>query len=62
MNATATATRAYFTTSDDDAVFHPTAAAGGYWGASQISGPAVAGIAAYALDRDFGRPGFLPAR
>jgi hypothetical protein len=54
-------TTAYFT-STDDTVFHPTTAAGGHWGAGLISGPAVAGIAAYALERDFGRPGFLPAR
>jgi hypothetical protein len=54
-------TTAYFT-STDDTVFHPTTAAGGHWGAGLISGPAVAGIAAYALERDFGRAGFLPAR
>ena len=52
---------AYFI-SETDRVFHPTTAAGGHWGAELISGPAVAGIAAYALERDFGRPGFLPAR
>jgi len=54
-------TNAYFT-STDDTVFHPTAAAGGHWGAGQLSGPAVAGLAAHALERDFGRAGFLPAR
>ena len=54
-------TTAYFT-STDGTVFHPTTAAGGHWGAGLISGPAVAGIAAYVLERDFGRPGFLPAR
>jgi hypothetical protein len=54
-------TNAYFT-SADGAVFEPTPAAGGHWGASLISGPAVAGIAAYALERDFGRQGFTPAR
>jgi hypothetical protein len=54
-------TTAYFT-STDDTVFQPTTAAGGHWGAGLISGPAVAGIAAYALERDFGRTGFLPAR
>ncbi|MGI9124739.1 MAG: acyl-CoA thioesterase domain-containing protein, partial [Mycobacterium sp.] len=43
-------------------VFVPTAAAGGHWGESLISGPAVAGLAAYALERDYGQPGFLPAR
>lgn len=55
-------TTAYFTAADGGSVYEPTAAAGGHWGASLISGPAVAGIAAYALERDFGRPGFLPAR
>lgn len=61
MTATASPTAtAYFTSSDE--AFHPTEAAGGHWGASLISGPAVAGIAAYALERDFGRPGFQPAR
>ena len=54
-------TTAYFTATDDT-VFQPTTAAGGHWGAGLISGPAVAGIAAYALERDYGRPGFLPAR
>lgn len=54
-------TTAYFT-STDNGTYAPTAAAGGHWGASLISGPAVAGIAAYVLERDFGRPGFLPAR
>ncbi len=51
----------YFTSVDDEE-FRPTAAAGGHWGADLISGPAVAGLAAYALERDFGRSGFLPAR
>ena len=51
---------AYFTTIDGE--FHPTTAAGGHWGAGLISGPAVAGIAAHALERDFGEPGLLPAR
>lgn len=43
-------------------VLHPTTAAGGHWGAGLISGPAVAGVAAYALEREFVRPGFVPAR
>lgn len=62
MTTTASATTNSYFTRADGGVFHPTAAAGGHWGASLISGPAVAGIAAYALERDFGRPGFLPAR
>ena len=52
---------AYFTAGDDD-VFAPTATAGGHWGADLISGPAVAGLAAWALDRDFGQTGFTAAR
>lgn len=51
---------AYFTSRDEE--FHPGTAAGGHWGAGLISGPAVAGLAAHALERDFGRPEFLPAR
>lgn len=51
---------AYFTSAGE--VFSPTEAAGGHWGAALISGPAVAGIAAYALEREFGRSGFQPAR
>jgi hypothetical protein len=52
---------AYFT-SRAEGVFEPTAVAGGHWGENLISGPAVAGLAARALERDFGEPGFLPAR
>jgi len=43
-------------------LFQPTPAAGGHWGESLISGPAVAGLAAWALERDYGRSGFTPAR
>lgn len=57
---TATA-QAYFVT-HDDGVFEPTPLAGGHWGESLISGPAVAGLAAWALEKDFGQPDFLPAR
>lgn len=42
--------------------FHPTEAAGGHWGQSLISGPAVAGLAARTLEAEFSQPGFLPAR
>jgi hypothetical protein len=52
---------AYFITTDED-TFEPTALAGGHWGESLISGPAVAGLAGRALETDFGQPGFLPAR
>lgn len=52
---------AYFTIGADGS-FAPTAAAGGHWGESILSGPAVAGLAAWSLERDFGESGFLPAR
>lgn len=52
---------AYFVSTSDDN-FEPTPVAGGHWGESLISGPAVAGLAAYALERDFGQDGYLPAR
>jgi hypothetical protein len=52
---------AYFIATESD-TFEPTALAGGHWGESLISGPAVAGLAARALENDFGQPGFLPAR
>lgn len=45
-----------------DGDFGPTPLAGGHWGESMISGPAVAGLAAWALEKDFGESGFLPAR
>ena len=53
--------QAYFTDRGDD-TFQPTAAAGGHWGQELLSGPAVAGLAAWALERDFGQSGFIPAR
>jgi hypothetical protein len=52
---------AYFALSGDN-TFQPTPAAGGHWGESLISGPAVAGLAARALEHDFGQAGFTPAR
>lgn len=62
MNSTqAIAVEAYFT-EDSDGTFQPTPAAGGHWGADLISGPAVAGLAAWALERDFAQAGFLAAR
>lgn len=51
----------YFIATGDD-TFAPTPAAGGHWGESLISGPAVAGLAARTLERDHGQPDFLPAR
>lgn len=55
------AATAYFVATSSGA-FEPTPAAGGHWGESLISGPAVAGLAAWATERDFAQPGFLPAR
>lgn len=55
------AAEAYFAPGDGD-VFVPTPAAGGHWGESLISGPAVAGLAAYGVEREFGQPGFVMAR
>ncbi len=57
---TATADAYFVRTTAGD--FEPTQLAGGHWGESLISGPAVAGLAARALEKDFGEPGFLPAR
>lgn len=42
--------------------FEPTRAAGGHWGEELISGPAVAGLAAHAIEAEYGQAGFLPAR
>ena len=52
---------AYFTIGADGS-FVPTKEAGGHWGESILSGPAVAGLAAWALEKEFGKSGFLPAR
>lgn len=52
---------AYFTLGANGSLL-PTKSAGGHWGESILSGPAVAGLAAWALERDFGESGFLPAR
>jgi hypothetical protein len=52
---------AYFVPGDDN-TFKPTPAASGHWGESLLSGPAVAGLAARALEHDFGQAGFTPAR
>jgi len=52
---------AYFVPGDNN-TFTPTPAASGHWGESLLSGPAVAGLAARALEHDFGQAGFTPAR
>ena len=46
----------------DDGEFHPTASALSRWGNDSLNGPAIVGLAARALEIDYGRQGFLPAR
>ncbi|MFZ4372956.1 MAG: acyl-CoA thioesterase domain-containing protein [Mycobacterium sp.] len=60
--ATTIETSTTYFVADGDNSFQPTPAAGGHWGESLISGPAVAGLAARALERDYGQTGFTPAR
>ena len=43
-------------------VFHPTESALSRWGNDSLNGPAVVGLAARALEQDFGLDGFLPTR
>ena len=45
-----------------DAGFHPTDAALSRWGEGMLNGPAVVGLAAWSLERDYGAEGFLPTR
>jgi hypothetical protein len=52
----------FFTRAGDDGWFHPTESALSRWGNDSLNGPAVVGLAARALELEFGRPGFLPAR
>lgn len=52
---------AYFTAAGID-TFEPTSSATGYWGEGLLSGPAVAGLAACALEDGHGDPDFQPAR
>lgn len=61
MTTPTTTDEAYFIEAADG-LFEPTALAGGHWGETLISGPAVAGLAARALEKDFGQTGFRPAR
>src|SRR5947208_14021522 len=42
--------------------FEPTTFAGSHWGDDHLNGPAVVGLAAYALENDCGSPEFMPAR
>ncbi|MFN8033865.1 MAG: thioesterase family protein [Mycobacterium sp.] len=52
---------AYFIAEGDD-TFRPTPAAAGYWGDGVLSGPAVAGLAAWAMERSHGASEFMPSR
>jgi acyl-CoA thioesterase len=42
--------------------FEPTTFAASHWGDDHLNGPAVVGLAAYALEHDCGSPDFMPAR
>lgn len=45
-----------------EGLFHPTDSARSRWGADMLNGPAVVGLAAWSLERDFAAEGFLPTR
>ncbi len=45
-----------------DGTFHPTESALSRWGTDSLNGPAVVGLAARCLERQFGADGFLPTR
>lgn len=47
---------------ESDGVFHPTESALSRWGNDSLNGPAVVGLAARCLEREFGAEGFLPTR
>ena len=47
---------------DDNGTFEPTAFARSRWGEDTLNGPAIVGLAARCLERDYGLPGFVPAR
>lgn len=47
---------------DDTGLFHPTEAALSRWGNDSLNGPALVGLGARSLERDFGSDGFLSAR
>jgi hypothetical protein len=56
------ATHFFSTTADGDGVFHPSESAMSRWGNESLNGPAVVGLAARSLEREFGLEEFLPAR
>lgn len=45
-----------------DGMFHPTESALSRWGNDSLNGPAVVGLAARCLEREYGADGFLPTR
>lgn len=47
---------------ESEGFFHPTESALSRWGTDSLSGPAVVGLAARALEREYGLDGFLPTR
>jgi hypothetical protein len=49
-------------TQTDEGTFIPTENAGSSWGADHLNGPALVGLAASVLDRNYGDEDFLPAR
>ena len=46
----------------DDGVFEPTEYARSGWSEEMVNGPALVGLAAWTLEREFGVDGFLPTR
>jgi acyl-CoA thioesterase len=52
---------AHFSRIDDDQ-YQPTQYAQSHWGEDHLNGPAVVGLAAFALESLYGLPEFLPAR
>jgi len=47
---------------DGNGVFNPTQFARSRWGEDTLNGPAIVGLAATALEDEYGLPGFLPTR
>lgn len=52
----------FFSRDATDGVLHPTEAALSRWGNDSLHGPAIVGLAATALESDYGTVGFLPTR
>ena len=47
---------------DGNGTFEPTKFAHSRWGEDTLNGPAIVGLAAWSLERNYGLPGFVPAR